>query len=188
MLIYIYLNLNPCGDSLEYGTKKIFENRDMKLVEDYIDQHYPGRIKWLHVRLETLRDQLQFPGMVEEEKRIVSVFKRYADAVILDGGKLILIEGAVMPDLGDVSKLLGYEKPLRQTPEFKQYHDFPVEKQLVLAGEDKVSEELAEEHGVKVIYFKPDWVENYLMEARLRTRGLRKERWNRLKRKRRRGA
>jgi hypothetical protein len=63
-----------------------------------------------------------------------------------------------------------------------------VEKQLVLAVEDKVSEELAEEHGVKVIYFKHDWVENYMMEARQRARGLRKERWKRLKRKRRRGA
>jgi len=63
-----------------------------------------------------------------------------------------------------------------------------VEKQLVLAVEDKVSGELAEEHAVKVIYFKHDGVENYMMGARQRARGLRKERWKRLKRKRRRGA
>jgi hypothetical protein len=40
----------------------------MKLVEDYIDQHYPGCIKWLRVLVGTLRDQLQFSGVAKEKK------------------------------------------------------------------------------------------------------------------------
>jgi hypothetical protein len=163
--------------------KKRAENRDMKLAEEYIDRNYPGRIKWLRIRLGNLRDDLLFPGMTKEEEQLASVWKRYADAVVLDDEKLIIIEGAIFPDLGDISRLLGYEKLLRQTPEFKQYADLPVEKQLVLAVEDKFLEKLAGENDVKVVYYKPEWVEYYLMELRQRTRELRHERWERLKRR-----
>jgi hypothetical protein len=173
---------------MERRMKKTSENRDMRLVEDYIDQNYPGHTKWLRIRLGTLREELIFKGMAKEEERLASVWKRYADAVVLDGEKLILIEGAVNPDLGDISRLLGYEKLLRQTPEFKEYANLPIEKQLVLAVEDKVLEDLAGEANVKVVYYKPEWVITYLMESRLRTRALRKERWERLKRKRKKGA
>ena len=168
--------------------KKRSENRDMKLAEDYIEQHYPGHMKWLRIRLGSLRDDLLFEGMTKEEERLASVWKRYADAIVLDDEKLILIEGAIFPDLGDISRLLGYEKLLRQTPEFKQYSNLPIEKQLVLAVEDKFLEKLAGENAVKVVYYKPEWVETYLMDLRQRTRELRHERWERLKRRQRKGA
>jgi len=95
---------------------------------------------------------------------MVGVFRRWADAVVITEDKLILIEAAIRPDLGDISKLEGYKFLLRYTPEFEEFRHFPVEMQLVYAIPDEFLIAEARKHGIKPVFFRPAWLEDYIAE------------------------
>jgi hypothetical protein len=139
-----------------------WEPREMRLVSEYIVKYYPDDPHWTRVRLGATHPDLLPEKLSDEEKRMLTVWKRWADAIVVTKKKLILIEGAILPDPGDVSKLLLYEYLLRVTPEFTDYMDRDIEKQLVISVEDPVLSKIARATGIKVITFAPDWISDYI--------------------------
>lgn len=139
-----------------------WQPREMRLVSEYIVKYYPNSQHFTRVRLGALHPSLLPSGLSAEEKRMLTVWKRWADAIVITRTRIILIEGAILPDPGDISKLLLYESLLRYTPEFQAYMDRSIEKQLVVSVEDPLLTRIARDSGIKVIAFAPEWISEYV--------------------------
>lgn len=143
------------------------------MVTEYLTKTYPRTFWATRVRLGSPHPELLTPGISEEERRMIGVWRRWADAVIVQKDKVIIMEAAIRPDPGDVSKLELYRRLLPVTDEYRQYKDRPVECVLLYAIEDPATILMAREQGIKCIEYKPDWLSSYmaLLTAR-ETRGV----------------
>lgn len=147
------------------GNQKVrkWEPREMRMVSEYIAQKYAGYESATRVRLGSLHPELELPGLSEAEKNmLMGAYNRWADAVVITPTSLILIEGAILPEVGDISKLELYAELLPRTPRYVQYADREIVKELVVALEDPVLMMLARRHGVRVVFFCPDWIADYI--------------------------
>lgn len=151
----------PKDDDMKKEPRK-WEPRETRLVSEYIVKFYPKDQHFTRVRLGALHPELLPEKLSDEERRMLVVWKRWADAIVVTRTKVILIEAAILPDPGDISKLLLYEYLLRHTPEFEQYLDRPIEKQLVICVEDPLLTKIARGSDIKVIAFAPEWVSDYV--------------------------
>jgi len=139
-----------------------YEPREMRMVTEYIAKYFPNSEHWTRVRLGALHPELLPAELSAAEVRMLTVWKRWADAIVATRTRLILIEGSILPDPGDISKLAVYEALLRYTPEFQAYMDRDIEKQLVIAVEDPLIAKLARDAGIKVVAFAPAWITDYV--------------------------
>lgn len=139
-----------------------WQPREMRLVSEYIARYYPNSITMTRVRLGPTHPELLGEGLSQEEINMLKAWRRWADAIVITRAKLYLIEGAILPDPGDVSKLILYEYLLRYTPELQQYLDRDIVKVLLLAIQDPVLERIARPAGIQVVYYCPDWVREYI--------------------------
>lgn len=142
--------------------KRSWAPRELRLVAEFLAATYPKYPYKMRVRLGTTHPHLVIPEATEEENKLIGSWRRWADAIVFADDRLILIEVAIVPEPGDISMLLLYERLIPHTPELEEYSNLPVEKLLVYAIEDPVLISLARDQGIKVIYFKPDWVDEYL--------------------------
>lgn len=140
------------------------------MVAEFIRERYPDRRHFTRVRLGRPPSQLVRPGMAPEELRMIGVWRRWADAIVIDGKKLILIEAAIRPDPGYISKLELYEMLIPATQELAPYHNLTVVKLLVYAIEDRAVLELAKRHGVKTTRYVPSWLPSYMRQLLPRER------------------
>jgi hypothetical protein len=134
----------------------------MRMVSEYIAKYFPGSTTYTRVRLGATHPSLLPESFSDEERRMLTVWKRWADAVVITRTRIILIEGAILPNPGDVSQLLLYKALLRFTPEFQAYMDRDIEMQLVICVEDPLLTRIARDAGIKVITFAPDWISDYI--------------------------
>jgi len=142
--------------------KRGWQPRELRLISEYLAKYYGKYPTYTRVRLGAIHPDLLLPELTPEERRMLSVWKRWADAVVVTPTKLILIEGAIFPDPGDISKLLLYRELLKVTPEFEEWRDLPIEMQIVVAIEDPLLSKIARESGILVRVFKPPWIKDYL--------------------------
>ena len=142
--------------------RRAWQPREMKMVAEYIREIYPGARHFTRIRLGPPPASLITPGMDPEEIRMTTVWRRWADAIVILPKKLVLIEAAIRPDPGDVSKLELYADLIPKTPELIQWAGLPVEKTLLYAIEDPAVLELCRRHGVKTAQYLPKWLPSYL--------------------------
>lgn len=144
------------------AAKRGWAPREMRMVSEYIAKYFPGSITMSRVRLGATSPDLLPADLSDAEKRMLTVWKRWADAIVITRTRLILIEGKILPDPGVISQLLLYKELLMHTPELQQYLDRDVELQLVMAIEDPLVSKLARDQGIKVTIFTPDWIGEYV--------------------------
>lgn len=139
-----------------------YEPREMKLVSEYLAEKYPDDRSMTRVRLGVIHPSLLQEKYTEEEKSLLTVWRRWADAIVVKKDRVILIEAAILPSPGDISVLLTYNYLLRFTPEFADVHNLPTEMELVSAIEDPVVSNLARSVGIRTVVFAPDWIYEYI--------------------------
>lgn len=144
------------------------EPREMRLVSEYIAKYYPKCRTFTRVKLGTIHPDLLLPGIVEKEKRLLRAWQRWADAIVITKTRLILIEGAILPSVGDISVLKLYAWLLRRTPEFIQHKDLTLVLELVFAVEDPLVTTMAREEGITCRKYSPGWIKPYLDKLFLR--------------------
>lgn len=93
---------------------------------------------------------------------MVGVFRRWADALVFLPDKIVLIEAKILPQPGVISQLKLYEELIPKTPQLAEHYYKPVEKLLVCAIEDRVITELARREGIRVVVFRPAWIDAYM--------------------------
>ena len=142
--------------------KRQWQPREMRLVSEYLAKHYPDYPTKTRVRLGSVHPDLHPELLSGGELRALGVWRRWADAIIIMPDRLILIEAAIRPEPGKISQLELYEHLLPKTPELVEHKDKPIEKVLLFALEDPVTAAMARERGIKVVYFRPPWIDDFL--------------------------
>ena len=142
----------------------------IRLADEYIDRRYGNYPHQVRVRLGQTEMELDRPDLSPEDRRLLVVWRRWADAVVIKPDKAVIIEAAIIPVPGDIMELKLYERLFHETPELQLYSGLPVVLDLVYAIPDPVVLELAEQAGIRTIWFKPSWMDDYLSTVALRKR------------------
>lgn len=150
--------------------KRVWQPREMRLCSEYCSlYHYKGRIL-TRVRLGPFPSELLKYVSAEEEANMVTVWRRWADAIVIYPDKVILIECAIRPNPGKIAQLELYKQLYYKTPEFDSIKHLPLEMELVYAIEDPATVELAKQKGIRTVYYKPIWIEEYINQLYPRER------------------
>jgi len=152
------------------GGRRKWEPREMRLCSEYMSTYHWGAKIMTYVRLGEYPSELVKLAGSEEEVRMLSVWRRWVDAVAIYPDRVILIECSIRPNPGKIMQLLLYRELFYKTPELAYLKDLPLYMELVCAVEDPTLEELARKWGVKVVYFRPRWVEDYIAQLEPRKR------------------
>jgi len=142
--------------------KRKWQPRELRLVSEFLNEWFPDFPHMLRVRLGRPPRLAEIPELTPEEEALLGVWRRWVDAIVIMPSKLILIEVAIRPDPGDISKLELYERLVPFTPELEEFIHLPVEKWLVYAVEDAAVLAMAEERGIVCVEYRPAWIEEYL--------------------------
>lgn len=142
--------------------KRKWQAREMRLVSEFLAKEYSDYPAQTRVRLGSIHPGLEPEKLSDAELRAVGVWRRWADAIVFMPDRLVLIEAAIRPNPGDISQLELYEYLLPMTPELAEHKGKPIEKLLLYTMEDSVIVAMAKDRGIRVVYFHPDWVDEYL--------------------------
>jgi hypothetical protein len=140
------------------GTNRHWEE---EMLAEYLAAHHRGARVIQRVRLGPLRGVVADPTLSESERRLIgNAFRRWADAVLVTEDALVVVEAAMVPDPGDVSRLQTYLLLVPSTPELQQYQPRPLKGLLVWGVDDPFSRQIAVSSGLAVEIFKPsNWVQ-----------------------------
>jgi len=142
----------------------------MRLCSEYCVQYHHKGIIMTRVRLGPYPSELLKYVSAEEEARMLTLWRRWADAIVIYPDRVVLIECAIRPNPGKIQQLLLYKDLFYKTPEFQHLKDRLLEMELVYAIEDPATVLLAQKQGIKTVYFKPVWVEEYIAQLYPRER------------------
>ena len=145
------------------GRRK-WEPREMRLCSEYCATFHHRGVILTRVRLGPYPAELLKYVSAEEEARMITVWRRWADALVIYPDRVVLIECAIRPNPGKISQLLLYKELFYKTPELEYLKDRRLELELVYAIEDPATVLLAQKHGIRAVYFKPAWVEEYIAQ------------------------
>ena len=141
---------------------------EMRMVAEYLRDNYPDDVVFMRLRLGTLEPDGGGQDLTEEERRMLGVFRRWADAVVVTPREVVLVEVSIRSDTGDPSKLVIYGRLARHTPELAEYLTRPLVLELVVAVEDPVVTQLAKELGIRTRVYRPPWLPEYLAQLHRR--------------------
>ena len=141
---------------------KTFEPREERMLSEWLARTYQtGRIIQ-RVRLGPILTNLANAPLNLAEYNLVGNVRRWADAVVILPDRVVLIEAAILPDPGDVSRLHLYAELWPHTPEYSEYTGLPLELVLLTAIPDPVLVRIAGKFGVSCVQYTPDWISEYL--------------------------
>lgn len=142
--------------------KRNWQPRESRMIAEYLAKTYNKYPYKMRQRLGSVPAELDLPGRDMFEQRMAGVWRRWADAVVFKPRQVVIIEAAIRPDPGYVSKLQLYGRLFKHTPELQPYAGLPVALELVYALKDEVLLQLAREAGIKTVEFKAEWLDDYL--------------------------
>jgi len=111
---------------------------------------HPTALQWRRVRLGPL-----------PKKELATMYKvtlRWVDAIFVEGGKVHLVEAKLKPTPSAIGQLKLYKELFYQTPEFSEFHSYPVELILLTTRDDPDVRRLCELEGIKYIVYQPKWI------------------------------
>jgi len=137
---------------------------EAEYVSEYCQQIFPWVPVIYHCRLGTWPTPLTAPELTPEEQRLLRVRMRWADAVVIERKKLILIEGKLRASefLKGLGELLVYRTLIPHTAELAKYMPRPVESRLLIPIADPVVSAVAAQHDIRVVVYKPKFWEDFL--------------------------
>lgn len=142
--------------------KRLWQPRELRLCSEFLARFYPEYETQTHVHLGPSFRRVGGRFMTDVESRVVGVFRRWADALVFQPDRVILIEAKILPQPGCISQLKLYAELIPKTPELAEHKDKWVESLLVMAIEDSLITELARREGIRCIVFRPAWIDDYM--------------------------
>ena len=132
------------------------------MLSEWLVKTQKGKRWMTRVRLGSPRPEVPLPTMSSEEIAMVGVWRRWADAIVLEDDRVTIVEAAIRPDPGKISQLELYRLLLPQTPELEPWRGLPIEMILLYAIEDPATVLLARQKGIRCIEYKPSWLPAYM--------------------------
>jgi len=111
-------------------------------------EFHRSKPQWKRVRLG--------PVPNPEQAKFFSVLLRWADAVFLEGGNIVIVEAKIRPNFGAIGQLLGYKMLIKATPEFENYVAWNVRMLLLTKFPDLAVTQLASKFDVEHEIWNPD--------------------------------
>lgn len=141
---------------------------ETRLVAEFLAARFPTSHTMQHVRVGAIPTDLAPSGLTSAELSALGVWRRWVDAIAVEDRRLWVIEGGLVPDPGDVSRLQLYLRLIRATPELQQWWDLPARGLLVYAVLDPAVGMMAAEAGLVVEIYRPPWIDQYFAQRRPR--------------------
>jgi hypothetical protein len=138
-----------------------YRHWEEEMLGEYVAARLPGARVMMRVRLgPEMTARPGQPPLDQAERRFLTGFRRWADAVAVDGGRLLVLEAAMIPQPGDISLLEHYCELVPSTPDLDELATLPCVGRLVWAIDDPAARKLAVRHGLEVDIFRPShWLE-----------------------------
>lgn len=131
-------------------------------MASYLADRFPRDLTMTRVRLGSLPATELTPLLEDHEVRMMSVFRRWADYIVVTRNALILGEAAIRSQPGKISQLQLYALLLPHTPELQQYLPRRIELELLYAIEDPVVTMMANEAGIRTVFYRTKAAEEYI--------------------------
>ena len=128
---------------------------------EWVAENYPGR-SWHH-QFAVGRDPEGVGIQIrsEEDRRMFRRLNRRVDMVIEPPPDLIVIEATMDKPVPSVSQLEGYLLLLPASQEFPGWERAPLTPIILTAQDDEVARVLAEDRGIKYVWWEPPWIDEF---------------------------
>jgi len=137
---------------------------------DYLKATYWGDQVFTNIRVGPLEPHVPRDGLSDAQKRLMGSFRRYADAVVVLPGELVVVETTMLKAVMKIGPLLEYLKLVPETPELAQFLSRPVRGELVSPIPDPRTADLCRESGLRFVVFEVDWLDFFIAEKGARFR------------------
>jgi len=135
-----------------------------RLVSEYIKLYFSKGRVLNRVRLGSAPEDAKKKYGVEMANRLFKTSFKWADAMIIEKHRVIIIEGKIKAVLTAISQLKFYGLLFRKSEDYEKYWDLPLELWIVAPWFDEETREFAESEGIRCVEFVPDWIGPYLEE------------------------
>ena len=147
---------------MSLNDKRRWQPREMQMLSEWLAKTQSGKRWMTRVRLGSPRSEVPLPTMSIEERSMIGVWRRWADAIILEDNKVTIVESAIRPQPGKISQLELYKMLFPLTPELEPWNKLEIDMILLYAIEDPATIALARQKGIRCIEYKPLWLDSYL--------------------------
>ena len=147
---------------LSQKEKRHWQPREMQMLAEWVAKTQAGKRVLQRVRLGSPGPSVPTATMSPEEAAMVGVWRRWADAVILEDKAVTIVEAAIRPQPGKISQLELYAMLFPHTPEMAPWHGLPLSLLLLYAIEDPATILMARQKGIQCVEYKPDWLPAYM--------------------------
>lgn len=141
---------------------RITQPVEARLLAEYLAAAYPGYRTLQHTRVGPLHPELDLPYLTPDERRMVGVWRRWVDAVIVRDRDVLLVEASVLPRPAAVAQLEVYLRLWPRTPEYPDLTRLPARGLLVSACDDPEIRMLCRARDYLNVVYRPRWVDAYL--------------------------
>ncbi len=141
---------------------KARKQREQLLVSQWVAENYPDARSMFQQRVGPIPPWSGNEELTRGQKLALGSSRRVADAIVIQSGKIILIEGYVHANLGKLSQLLTYIELLPMTPELGELASLPISPKLLGAQRDPIMDQMAAKYGIDVVIFQPPWMKEYM--------------------------
>jgi len=114
---------------------------------EYLEAAYPGD-QWLtNVHVGPYISHMNRDGLTDAELRFIGKQRRYADAIVVQRGGVVVVEATMIRAIQKIGPLLEYLKLVPQTPELEHLRGVPLRAELVSPLPDPRVEAIASSVG-----------------------------------------
>ena len=154
---------------------RTYTHREARLLTEWAVREFPGAELRFRVQLGAYDPSLDDSDLSQRELRALGVWRRFVDLLVVEPGRIHLVEAKLRGEPGALEQLDLYARLVPLTPELAPYRERPIVRHLVWAIRDPVIEAIARERGIVVHLFSPPWVDEYFTGLAARKRAQRKE-------------
>jgi len=130
------------------------EHVEKAVLNAYLTMTYPSLLTWKNVRLGPVPPSSFLQIMPEEAAKYTKQFRYFADAIVCDTRKIVIIECKVRMPAAAIGQLKIYRDYFQKTPEFAAYKELPVELELVVVRDDLQVRETCLKEGIRFVVFE----------------------------------
>ena len=154
----------------ENPTKRNYEPRELRLLNEWIDRFHSDKHVLTRVRLGAIRPELNLEGLTSSDLMMLGLHRRWADALIIEQHSKTVVEAKIVAQPVAVAQLELYAALINDTPELAEYRKLQTKLLLLCAVEDPVLTKIARDKGIEVSVYTPSWLNEYFSLLRARER------------------
>jgi hypothetical protein len=137
---------------------------EAEYVSEYIQKFWPKRLYILHFRITGPPSPLLKEELEPEETRMLKVYARWADAIIMVPPTLYIVEAKlkVSDYLKALGEILYYREAIYRNSEINWKEFKVVVGIIVVPIEDPIFTNIARRYGIRVDIYKPSFWQEFL--------------------------